>query len=973
MMNRIFRVCGGHVKWLLDKARRPGGEWSPNYWVNGEEIQNWRDNPFLPRKSLANAPFQIIKACAFIDLVGKDKFPWSVSQLKHAIEAWIRDLDEINKLGMDAFPRHDNKSTQSFYLTDHALIWQAVKSAEKLDLVSESKGLGSGGYCSSSRLKRSILEKFATENPQSKKRMIAVTRSVIQPRFLLRSRDTALFSAVELGLFDKGEEENEGRLDVIDLLKNTLDCQKDHEVNDDSSWEDPRRFTLSLIMAQMNMPMNWRLPEDMFAHAMSVLLRGSSNSGLFPGSLNERQEPILYDSEERRDEYWEAVFNIPYILWKHCLGPNKRRGSHEKPGTRPKPKTELEMVLAELRFLSRSSSEISRLLREGQSSLAGPRRAEASLDYSMKSNMVEEQNIVELQDEWLYNEPAFFVRDGTTARRPGTVSQMDCSTRGKDGATGSVEHSSSPFLGFKIDVSRSKSLHRNKACYETKGNCFQTEEGVRHLMGNERNKQDAKKRLWAFFSPSPSGNEACLNTIFLEEDKEQEMHSFFDRHKHHVRFFTEETSASFNTWTTEIHLSFYRMGTSMLEQQRKKVKNDSDTAHAPSLPSVGKGGQMKPLVKVAMGFRFEGDLFDRYWTCRLLESDRPDMDQRRQKSLDSQFQMDSCMEALFEHEMSSFLENGHQNILGKMSWQQRRVLELMLFGRILQRMNLGANEVLSEAWFSLHDKSRTTDNDNQNILMIPDEPEHDAFLTTTDGFFIPRKRVAQVQRVLRTLIGNLEENNAQIALWQNRERDRLAQRPRWTLHDESRFRVIIQKLLVSNNHEMLKLTRVHMKISKLEDSLVKKLEILRRDVEEQHGRLFTYVTVVFLPLGFATGIFSMSEAPAAQTLVHMIYTALGAFFAITVLTMVVKTVISAGVVSLPEVTNWTKQDWLRWKAELAPKKRVQRSNAQLADTVRDDVQATSSKRPWNWGISRRIWDRQENVAEEIAKRGSQPV
>lgn len=38
-------------------------------------------------------------------------------------------------------------------------------------------------------------------------------------------------------------------------------------------------------------------------------------------------------------------------------------------------------------------------------------------------------------------------------------------------------------------------------------------------------------------------------------------------------------------------------------------------------------------------------------------------------------------------------------------------------------------------------------------------------------------------------------------------------------------------------------------------------------------RLFTYVTVVFLPVGFATGIFSMSDTPSTHILIRMVITA----------------------------------------------------------------------------------------------------
>lgn len=49
--------------------------------------------------------------------------------------------------------------------------------------------------------------------------------------------------------------------------------------------------------------------------------------------------------------------------------------------------------------------------------------------------------------------------------------------------------------------------------------------------------------------------------------------------------------------------------------------------------------------------------------------------------------------------------------------------------------------------------------------------------------------------------------------------------------------------------------------------------------------LFTYVTVVFLPLGFATGIFSTSGAPGRLTLAFMIATAITSL-SITVLALI---------------------------------------------------------------------------------------
>ncbi|RMJ13646.1 hypothetical protein BHE90_013318 [Fusarium euwallaceae] len=123
---------------------------------------------------------------------------------------------------------------------------------------------------------------------------------------------------------------------------------------------------------------------------------------------------------------------------------------------------------------------------------------------------------------------------------------------------------------------------------------------------------------------------------------------------------------------------------------------------------------------------------------------------------------------------------------------------------------------------------------------------------------------------------NLHENLAEIELWLNRERERVAERPRWTSNDESRYRDVISKLLDTNQHRIQELTRSNTSISNFNDSLTKRLEIIRSDLDQRRAddiKRFTYVTVVFPPPSFATGVFSMSDAPAGRTLVSMMVTA----------------------------------------------------------------------------------------------------
>lgn len=59
--------------------------------------------------------------------------------------------------------------------------------------------------------------------------------------------------------------------------------------------------------------------------------------------------------------------------------------------------------------------------------------------------------------------------------------------------------------------------------------------------------------------------------------------------------------------------------------------------------------------------------------------------------------------------------------------------------------------------------------------------------------------------------------------------------------------------------------------------------------------LFTYVTVVFLPLGFSTGVFSMSQAPEKLTLIFMVATAITSL-SITVFALANARILGKGIV-----------------------------------------------------------------------------
>lgn len=66
-------------------------------------------------------------------------------------------------------------------------------------------------------------------------------------------------------------------------------------------------------------------------------------------------------------------------------------------------------------------------------------------------------------------------------------------------------------------------------------------------------------------------------------------------------------------------------------------------------------------------------------------------------------------------------------------------------------------------------------------------------------------------------------------------------------------------------------------LQKFRESFTQQLISIREEIsfhDSENVKLFTYVTVIFLPLGFATGVFSMSDAPQTETLRSMAITAL---------------------------------------------------------------------------------------------------
>lgn len=932
MRSRIKKTCEGHLRWVFERAARPKGFFTPNYWVNGDEIVGWEDNAYLPGKSIVDTPLQIIKAGDFFKEFGY--LPVPKQSVNSVVDSWVKDLDDNNKLGLYAFARHKKDPFQTFYFTDHALIWWALKCAEDLrpqlrllvpleDVSKQSARIRQADrqrtkqyqkprLYSSSVVQQHILKRFTIENPVTQKRMIALSRSPAHNRFLLRTKDTLLFRVMDLGLFDNtGDLNSNGTWEeTVDVWRRTIDCQTRHEGNDDSKWQEPLRFAISILMAQYGKRMNSRSVGNMWSHAISTLLQSSSPNGLFPGMMDEIQEPVFYDDELSRDTYWSTTFEIPYVLWKY--GSKTSMVLSENIANREESSNGDDIVLR----VQTSPVDTRGIMEQHRSSKGSYYPAFPMKRTLPFNNVVYQENIVELFDEWLYNIPSFFVDEKSSDEvqldsevapaqtdvpetaiqtHPTTPSianpiespwnrtvkrflhwQLTTPPATSPSGPGVNGKECPETVGVVVDVPRSHQRQKNSGNVASWAE-LREKRHVEKIVERGRNPDTAKKRFWWFLSKNPTGNKICQNT--LREDSSlltaspllmtEGLKAFVERHQSYGKFFFEDTVAVLNTWSTELHLSFFTLAPAGTTGEGQTW--DQSGGQSLELPAHDTAGSGRSLSRVIMSFHFEGDFFDRYWTCRYLQADpHAKMNQIEPDEKDPNRQS-PLRELLLGGERISEADRL------KAPWRQRRVLELLLFDRIISQMYAGAEGILGEAK-SLFQEGNAQGR-NELIGEETEKVHYGEFVNTS-------KRFKKVQRVLQVVEGDIAENLAKIELWRNRETERQMERPRWTFNDESRYRSVISKQAVFNNHSIQDLARTRSKIANYIDSLSKSLELMRMSLEQRRAddiQRFTYVTVVFLPLGFATGVFSMSDIPAKRTLYSMVATAVAALLITTLL------------------------------------------------------------------------------------------
>ena len=862
---------------------------APRCWASGRARTRVGGDPWLLHDLRIDTALQITKVATFLSRRGKQatsqsseepKSLWMrgldkvslVRSFETIVTSWLKGLDKGKRVDKHVYPRSRKGKPDMFFFADHAVIWWAVKSIEELGmspnlefynvekLQTRSKQLNA-----SEAIQLSFVKRFTTENPVTRKRMLATSRSQMSTQVLLSTEETMLVYAAEQGLLSKASKQEKG--EKITLWASTLDCQKYHEEeNDDNEWNHTAQFALALMLASQNYQINSRAPPEMYTTARSVLMESSWSNGLFAGMLDS-QQPVFFEEKDPQDSYWSATFEIPYILGQYAQSSNMSTGAVDTRdlSAQPPHPPELSWQNPDAAKMSEQVSQVVSLLNRSvpRIMLTTVNKAPAMRQHIPFGGGIDGRNTVELFDDWLYSVPKFFSfrgqLDGKTlqswclkmrnffgmaviGKGIGTINRLEIGEE-YDGKNDKIK-------AIIVDVPGTNSSTQSDGSggLDTPiSDCIQSNGELLHRLGKERTWANAKKRLLQFFHVEQTTALIC----YLVSSKEEGLVHFFDRHNGYEKLMFDDVSRLANTWVTEMHLSFYRV----LDQESSKdnLQAEFPTNDEILFPSSKKKAD-KWIRRAIISFRFDGDFFDRFWTCHFMEHD-PGND----------------LDKLQELDVKGFDPDGKH-------WQQRRVLELILFDRILERMTAAIYEILDEA------RTRvllSLDNDRKNSGTSADGPRKSALAEAltlleaknNDDFLEASVLCHKIQHLLQAMMDDLDKNLTVIQQWSGQEGQRIHDKPRWTRKDEHRHRGEISKWQASNKYKIQELRRQRADIASYNSSLARKLEDIRNDLTLRGAddiRLFTYITAFFLPVGFATGFFSMNGPPSGNTVGGML-------------------------------------------------------------------------------------------------------
>lgn len=916
----------GHLKWLYAAEKTEKGEvFGSLYWVSGEAVilpessQSW-----VPRKHVRNMAYQIIKAALFAEsfrgdnvdstLIGEMVSQWG--------RVWVRWLERSDRRESLTWDHKEYQGLKFFRLDDHFWIWRALKVMENkrlgawailCDRAQRNDKLSSGDSgapdvdemlrCrrkfASQAVQQKVLRNFTAEHEILRKRMVALTRSPRDTRFLLHARDTALLYGQDMGFFTEDPS-------IREAWKNTIDVQRFHENNQEVQWDKALRYALAIMLGVRGHQINHMEPGVMVRVATEVLIQSSSDNGLFPGKLDVKTKGPLEDVfpvEEDADSYYEAGFEIPYVFLTHAekigaiidqvteptmgtesVEVNIRHGSTgenlsstetiathhtHNPQTQIDQKeedkelrgllTQLVDVLSARTNLSDSNSASDRT---GFRELVMDARLALKKTIPL-SNVIDSHSIFEIEDEWLFNYPDFLGSEkneyASIDENLGSLKDIESTwlanidvakmrqkypshsnEENRSGArdqSRAARYSSSSITtkssisiggpkdsGFFFNDMPSRKRHRGKRV-KTRDTLFAGSfEYIWEHMCRPRTEAKAKKRIivWNGKDNDMELEAALICYATSKGDERDNMIDFFERHFRHENFMFDHCDLAYNTWETELHLSFF-----VLKDTPEPLSGNA-ARNFESFPGV----QGKHISRGSVGFRFHGDAFDRYWTHHVFIN----------KNFTPQSN-DAVLDRFFSDDENSMF--------------QRTVLELLVFSRMLDCVRCNTVQILAEVKSELGIKSGAFS------WSIPSMDTYSSWSKLWEGS----------APLLQALADDLTSALDMISQWEMREDARGPERPRWTHSDERKYRASITRGQRVLNLRKKAIQDLRDDLESLQEACTARLANAREELSfrsSQNIASFTYVTIVFLPLGFAVSVFSMNGYPDAGWVASMV-------------------------------------------------------------------------------------------------------
>ncbi|KAK7716237.1 hypothetical protein SLS64_003389 [Diaporthe eres] len=636
-------------------------------------------------------------------------------------------------------------------------------------------------------------------------------------------------------------------------------------------------------------------------------MKVSAQNAFIPGEMDiATGGPSIFSEEENRDYYYHVGFEVCHILLAYARELDAAYRSEQTVPYAPAATAEqtgdnilqprrgldssvLDEILAELkkqRTLNQQHANDYRTLAQllGADGRLDRRRTSMVMKKSMPfNNMIDASNITNLDEEWLYNYPDFLLTKNIDLHqqlKPLLATSFDPyrpvdeyssvivkALVSMKGSLSEVFSSSDSKLGWTFD-GMVASLPKQKTRRQKRGKrdfgalvsflpFSNPNEELWNTIGKARSAMKAKKRfLWLPLHSKPQT--ALLCWLASIEPEKSAMSIFFDRHAKYENHLWDDTTMVLNVWQTELHLSFW-----VIYEKKQPL--------CPGLPNPITApwprGSEKELRRAAISFRFDGDFFDRYWTCHFIK----------------------------------YVPGGSAMMLGvpgeaaadfhrdKQCWQ-RKVLELQLLQHMLWIILNASNGILDQTEADLGLKKG-------NLVFS---------VLTTEAYSLSEDRWQIYEELLQKAEEDITSSLSTLSKWATREVDRGQERPRWTRNDERKYRGYINKLRNYTERQRWDLENCRDKMCKLRETLITRRDNVRADLEanrEQNIRYFTYVTVIFLPLGFASSFYSMNGAPSNDLIVSLAKFATAAFAVTAILVFGVGVFLTASAKALSVVNS----------------------------------------------------------------------